>query len=237
MTLILIRGDVGSGKTLLATLFALSDERRIRANYKITGKVTEEELLEPEDLNHINEATLAIIDEAWDWLEARLSGRPINLYLSRILFLSRKKRLDLVLTAQLEGTIDKRFRQMANFTIDCQATSEGFLYEITQRGRRPYYSFLPLEVAEEVYPFYDTWEETAPMDDELTYKVTSKTKQKEHVETVVDEMLAIAPAAQWTQGTVEAFFLEKRYSHAEAKHAFQALKLRLLKGTDRKVTA
>jgi hypothetical protein len=228
MTLIMIRGDVGSGKTLLATMWAMEDQRTIRANYHIKKKGFV--LLEPEDLHNLDSATLAIIDEAWAWLESRLSGKPINLFLSYILFQSRKKQLDLILTTQLGEVIDKRFRQMSNFIIDCEQIPEGFLYQITPRGKRPHTVFLALEDAEKIYPCYDTMEQIDPIDEELIYKVSNKQKLLPKQDAIIAKMFKIAPAKEWTAGAVEAYFLEEHLAHAEYRSVFQRIKLSILKG-------
>ena len=84
--LIHFTGDVGSGKTLFCTQVALHDKRQIYSNYNI--KLPNYHDLKPEMLSILTESTLVIIDEAYTWLESRLSGRNINLYLTYILFQS-----------------------------------------------------------------------------------------------------------------------------------------------------
>lgn len=228
MTLILIRGDVGTGKTLFATGLCLDDTRAIRANYHI--KDERATVIEPEDLDDLGDAAIVVIDEAWAWLECRLSGKPINIFLWRILAQSRKKQMDIVLTTQLDEVIDKRFRMMSNIVIDCFNHPDGYLYEIKCRGKRPYAVLLPFEAAKDIYPYYDTMEEIVPYDDDIKFKISNKQKRVPAQDAIIDELLAVAPAEEWTLGTVEAYFYEHRYAHAEFKPVYQRLRLRMMRG-------
>src|SRR4030042_4075128 len=131
--LISIEGDVGSGKTLLSTFMAIDDPRPVYANYKIN--IPNFKPLKPEMLWELNKPTLIILDEAYTWLENRTSGKPINRYMSYILFQSRKRGLDFILTDQIVGTIDPRYRWMINFDIQSEVHEHGFLYQLTKLSR------------------------------------------------------------------------------------------------------
>jgi hypothetical protein len=174
MTLISLVGDVGSGKTLFATYLASKDNRPIFSNYKI--KLPTYTDLKPETLTSLTSSCLVIIDEAYTWLESRLSGRNINLYLSYILFQSRKRGLDIILTDQLIGTIDVRFRQLTNYEIYCQNIETGFEYTIHKVNRyanyKPMKLLMPYSTAEKIFPLYDSWELISPIDDNLVFNIT-----------------------------------------------------------------
>jgi adenylate kinase family enzyme len=209
--LVLLVGDVGSGKTLFATRIALRVKKPVYANYTI--KIPNHVDLTPEILNVINEPSLVILDEAYAWLESRMSGKPINLYMSYILFQSRKLGLDFMLTQQLAGTIDLRFREMANWVIECEYVPEvGFRYTFykvnTLREMKPFVMLLPLKEAEKVYPYYDSWQRINPIDSDLLVKVSDNKKSiMNDVDSVVDELLKIAPAHKWSRGIITDYVL------------------------------
>jgi len=71
--LVLIKGENGSGKTFLMTIFALAlKEKNVWANYWV--KHPNYKFLEIDDLLHIPNNTDIFIDEADNWLENRRSG-------------------------------------------------------------------------------------------------------------------------------------------------------------------
>ena len=163
--LVPILGDIGTGKTLLATIIASLSQRDVYANYPMN--IPQYHALEVTDILEIAWEADFIIDEAYAWLESRGSaGDDINKVLSYILFQSRKRNVNFYLTAQLYGTVDCRFRQESDLYILCDATYRFdellgyipivFKYNIVdKRGRQRRFELLP-EVAAEYYPLYDT---------------------------------------------------------------------------------
>ena len=220
-------GDVGSGKTLLATYLASKDERPIYSNYKI--KLPNYHDLKPEILSVINTSSLIIIDEAYTWLESRLSGRDINLYSSYILFQSRKRGLDIILTDQLDITIDVRYRMMTNFLVFCQQTERGFEYTFQKMSRllsyRPKKKMMPFSVAEKIYPLYDSWELINPIDDNLLFKVS---ENKGDILKIIDKITAAllkqAPASEYTTGIIEDICLRNQYPKSYVKLIYNSIK-------------
>lgn len=213
LTLIHLVGDVGSGKTLFATHLAKNDSRPVYANYKI--KIKRHHELKPEMLSHLNESSLVIMDEAYRWLESRLSSRNLNLYLSYILFQSRKRGLDIVLTDQLEGTIDTRFRQMTNYEIQCQAIEVGFHYTIFKLSRfqvyQPISMIMPFETAEKLYPLFDSWE-FLPINEDLVFNVTEDKKTlMQDIDKIVAGLLKKADAKVYTKGIIADICLRNEY--------------------------
>lgn len=232
MGVILLRGDVGNGKSLFATALSLEDEeeRPIWSNFEIKSKRYHP--LELTDLNKkIKGAAIVIIDEAYGSADARYSGKASNQYLSYIVMQMRKRELDIIVIAQLDGMLDKRLRMMASWVVDCEIGDAGFSYVISFPKKalaRPIGFFMPLEIAQEYFPKYNTMEIINAIDEDLEFKLVNKATLLPEIDRVVGEMMKVAPPEQWTQGTVEAYFLDNHLPHAEAKLAYQRIKLRMI---------
>lgn len=210
MVVISILGDVGSGKTLLSTYFALTDNRPIYANYKI--KMPSWHDLKPETLFTVRGGALVILDESYTWIESRLSGRPINIFTSYVMFQSRKREIDIIMTNQIARVIDARFRDMTNIEINCFAVPGGFEYLVFRNTRfgmmHQETFFMPFEIAKIIYPYYDTWEEVDAVDSELLFKVSKdKSGMVEKIDAHVVEILKSVPVEKLTRGFVSDYCL------------------------------
>ena len=194
MTLVNVTGSVGSGKTLFITAAMLMNkDKPIYANYKIKSDQYQELL--PETLLDAEMTGSSVgIDEAYIWLESRLSGKPMNLYLSYILFQSRKRNMDLYLTDQILSTIDLRFRELTDYEVKCKSVPnaknpKGFFYKIIDRtGFKPhaFTMYLPIEKAAMYFDSYNSWELINPIDDELIAKIS---KSKKNIVKQIDEIV------------------------------------------------
>lgn len=250
--LIHFTGDVGGGKTLFCTQIALHDKRPIYSNYKINLPNYHD--LKPEMLSTLTESTLVIIDEAYTWLESRLSGRNINLYLTYILFQSRKRNLDILITDQLVGTIDLRFRAMTNYEIQCNkiidselVTNEnpegilGFEYTIykCERGIFKYKIsklLMPYDIAQTIFPFYDTKQIISSIDDSLLLNITQdKRSILEDVDDVVNKLLEKYPAKSITKGIVSDYCLRNNRPPTYIDIIYNALKAKTLLDINKEV--
>jgi hypothetical protein len=158
MTLVAVAGDKGSGKTLLMTLLAVSDDRQVYSNYKLN--IDRYHNLTPSGLMTIEGSSLVMIDEAYIWLESRASGQNTNLFLSHVMFQSRKRSSDWVISMQLNRTVDIRFREMCDLYIECKRVDEGFVYSVTKTsvGKVIARFMISNELATKIYPYYDTLE-------------------------------------------------------------------------------
>lgn len=154
----MIHGKLGSGKTLLATLLCFLLEKDVFANYTIKipnikfkkfgiGLIFD---------NLLSNITL-ILDEAYVYLESRFSMSKTNKLMSYLMFQSRKRNLDIILTAQLQSTIELRYREMIDITIECVKSIENqmFIYKWETDNRIGFFS-IPFEKAIEIYNYYDT---------------------------------------------------------------------------------
>jgi len=116
--LVIILGNLGSGKTFIMTLLTYSDKREIWSNYKVNSEKYRK--LDVVDLLDLPDNIILLMDEAYAWIESRVSSSTLNEYLSSILFHTRKTNTDIYLTTPMLSTIDKRFRHQANFIILCE---------------------------------------------------------------------------------------------------------------------
>lgn len=165
--LIGIFGNIGSGKTLLLTIFALlSNKSQILANYNV--KSVKYRSLELIDLIELPDNTDVLIDEAYTWLESRASLSRINLYISYMIFQSRKRSIDFFITAQLESTIDIRFRQLCHVHFLCYNITDtdnntiAFYYEVYYNQKSLGTFYLYEQDVREFYSCYDTNEVIEP---------------------------------------------------------------------------
>jgi hypothetical protein len=225
-------GDVGSGKTLFTTGLAMRDTRQVLANYNI--KIPNYKKLKPEMLFDENlPPSLIILDEAYAWLESRRSGTPMPIYMSYVLFQSRKRFMDILMTDQLEGTIETRYRQMLNWRIECDAENDiGFSYYFYKRVRGgfigPFHQFLPMENATRIFPYYDTLEIIDPMDKELIYKISEdKQETVDVVDGIVDEILKKFPLNAVKKAVVADYCLRNKHPHYLVELVFNRIKTKI----------
>ncbi len=161
--LISILGAFGSGKTLLLCIFAVMSTREVHSNFVLNmAKYRELTTLSLMDLKDNIEV---FIDEGYTWLESRISSSNLNRYLSYIILQSRKRTIDIYITAQLFSTIDLRFRENSDVIIKCLRKTSGFKYSFLNIRNRTIKSyFLSFKDAEEYYKLYDTYEIIEPHD-------------------------------------------------------------------------
>lgn len=235
--MIVIYGSMGAGKTLFACWLAVNDDRMVASNFKL--EIPGWKPLEPQDLVEVNEPTLVIIDEAYVWLESRLSGQDINRFMSYILFQSRKRSIDFVITTQLLSAIDLRFKNLADVFIEAIREPDGFKYVAHFPGRRKTRAFrLSVSVAEPYFKLYNTMEKISPIDDELVYRVTTnKATIKQDLEVVVNKMLDIAPAKKWTVAAVEDYVMENELPYHFRKLLYGRMKGIVIRQPEEEVNA
>jgi len=67
---------------------------------------------------------------------------------------------------------------------------------------------MPFEVAEKIYPIYDSWELVSPIDEDLLFKVTKdKSEIVDEVDAHAKELLKSIPAKSITKGIVADYCL------------------------------
>jgi hypothetical protein len=182
-----INGDVGTGKTTLAVKLVSDWYRRLekkellpsgknniltRANFDLNFPYFD--FLEPQDLLDLEPSktgTTVVIDEAYTWLESRISMSKLNRFMSYITFQSRKRDLDIIATEQLRSTIDLRFKDMSNFTVfgfdrpNPKTSTEPFEYRIIKNSIMRYRDFVfPYKKAKELFGLFKTEQVIMPPD-------------------------------------------------------------------------
>jgi len=159
--LVIILGNLGSGKTFVMTLLTYSDKREIWSNYKINRENYKP--LGVIDLLNLPDNIILLMDEAYAWIESRVSSSTLNEYLSSILFHTRKTFTDIYLTTPMFSTIDKRFRKQANFIIFCKHREnfefDDFNFIFYNVNNNSYgSSSLTYKKAKKYFSLYDTYE-------------------------------------------------------------------------------
>lgn len=230
MVLWAVVGDLGSGKTLftveLAKIFHMHIP--VLANFKL--KFPNCYVINPLDLLNLKfQKALMILDEAYSWLESRLSSSKINLYCDYIILQSRKRGLDIVVTAQLISTIDLRFRNLYDILVLCNKTNKGFNYIIAKRslfGFKIANMFMPYDKAATLYDKYDTLEIIPPLGMENLIEdvsiLTDPKKANETINGIVEE--AKKQLTVITHATVSDFMLQKGYSQNLEPYVYARLK-------------
>lgn len=165
MTLTMIIGGLGAGKTLFSTILACNVSQPVYSNYKIDAPN-----YHPFDLNQFLNGNydncLLLLDEAYVYLDSRLPGRLLNRVLSYVLFQSRKMGMEIIVTTQLYSTLDVRFRELADYVTKARRTGKGFQYRIKNVETGIVKSFFLHEhYAGQFYNRFDTMERVEPVED------------------------------------------------------------------------
>lgn len=102
---------------------------------------------------------LVLIDEAYNYFESRLSQSNENILGSILLFQSRKKGLNLILTIQDFSSLDVRYRNLVDFRIKAEVFNEYecFRYIIRHKNKR-YIVLITFDEMKEVFEIYDTYQ-------------------------------------------------------------------------------
>lgn len=228
MTLTNIYGDVGTGKTLLATVLGIMDGREIYANYTIHHPRAHK--IEPQDLVSIEDG-IVILDESYMWLEARTSAKNLNRYISYILFQSRKRKQEYILTEQLFGTVDLRFREMSDYIILADRDEKGnFVYSVYRNSNtKPEIRRFCIDKShvEEIGVYYDTDEQIPISPDLIADSVIDKRDLLPEVDDIIERMFQQNPLQKyWTKAAVSDWCLRNGYAKLYVDLVFNGIRAR-----------
>ena len=187
--LISVLGNLGSGKTLfLAYMAKMKIKRDIYSNFLL--KTNNYHPLSIIDLLDLKDNIVVFIDEAYTWLESRTSSSTLNRFLSYVVLQSRKRTIDIYITAQLFSSVDIRFRHQSNIIVKAYRNNKGFLYTFLNVENSNITSFLlPFNKAKKYYSIYDTYEIIEPHKKKyLEFKLleSEPDKLKEHVNNLAE---------------------------------------------------
>lgn len=109
---------------------------------------------------------IIVIDEAYGWIESRHSAKYTNVYISYIAFQLRKTNRQIFITAQLDSTIDLRFREFYDYKITCERIPSleyidnpdkwDFCYDKEDKRRGRFIKIVPYDEASKIFKYYDT---------------------------------------------------------------------------------
>ena len=226
--LIIIRGDVGSGKTLLATYINIKSVIPVKlSNYPI--KINAYQPLKPEELMELPyDKVLVTLDEIYTYLESYFSSSKVSLYLDYVLFQSRKRGIDIIGTLQLFRRLNINFREMWNVLIDANKGQKGFNYTYNYKKNEEIHQFfrtMPFSLAEKIYPYYDTKKVIMPSNiNELKYGFIKDDpiKLKALVEQAVNDLRP--KLNKITKESVKACLQENGYTPKITNNVFSHLK-------------
>lgn len=176
--LVSIVGPRGSGKTTFLTLIATKSKREIFSNYKI--KVKKYRPLQVIDLLNLKDNINVFIDEGYTWLESRTSTSVLNRYLTYIVLQSRKRTIDIYITAQMFSSVDVRFREQSDVIIKAKKVGNNFHYTFYEVGKSRISRFiLPEYNAKKIFGLFDTYEIVEPHQKEaLEFKLIQQNPKK-----------------------------------------------------------
>jgi len=156
--LIGIFGDFGKGKTLLLVFFLhyleyINKFSNFKVNIPSVKTLSLSELL---SMNY-EQKSLVCIDELYLEMDSRRSMRKRNIDISHIIFQSRKRKVDIVYTAQLRSSVDLRVRDLTNFNIIAlgKDNNSNFHYYILESDSE---FIIPNFIVEELYNLFNTYE-------------------------------------------------------------------------------
>ena len=124
MSLKVMQGNKGAGKTCLCTLFAAEGSKKNRtiySNYWLAFPHYPIDLQYLMDNPDILRDAMLLIDEATLWTDCRDSGSEKNKVFSYLMLQGRHRKIDVIMTTQQVSMLDIRIRRNMDYLYECQA--------------------------------------------------------------------------------------------------------------------
>jgi hypothetical protein len=202
----IIIGDLGKGKTLFLASLSTIIKTDIYSNFKLKHEKALEFSLN-EFCNSRYENASVFLDEAYTYLESRLSLSERNRFMSYTMFQSRKKDINIYLTAQLAITLDVRYRDLADIWVYAHGNLNGkFAYTIIDKNKRKRVNIL-LDGAK-YFDLYDTKEVIA--NDEQSDFFTKKESIK-LIDKLKVKLIEEFPNAKFTRNLLKSYLYRNNY--------------------------
>ena len=185
-----IFGLMGSGKTMLSTRYAKKEHDNgqiIYCNYHLNN-IDYQPIGSLEDLQKMKNCT-AILDELWLWLFASTSQSNMNKEIMKLIFLNRKRNVNIIYTAQLSRTIDVLLREATEYYIypfikhNPQTNKNHVAYYIFDRMGQSQTGLQPIILKNDLEywgQYYDTTEEITKLNDKKTSLLQQGITQEIH---------------------------------------------------------
>ena len=226
--LITVLGNLGSGKTLFLVMNAyFSPKLDIVSNFKLKF---ENRPYIPFDLKKFlrceYDNCIILLDEAYNYIESRISTNEINRIMSYMLFQSRKKNVTIYITAQLFSTIDRRYRELSDMIVTAENTSD-FNYTINFGAKTKRFS-ISKENAKQFFDMYDTNEVIKLVDKKTTFDLKKGSDKMSEIELYALEIIEYYKSEEIenvTRNLVDLYFTSKDYPKFLEKDTFTMIKL------------
>lgn len=170
MTLIIVTGERGSGKTLYVTRKMLKSKRPIFSTFNIkTPNYEPLTLLKLLNLGKL-QCELAL-DEGYTLIESRTSMKYQNQFMSYLAFQLRKSNRNIFITATDEMSIDVRYRRSWDFWVECRRIPNEYInykkwdFQFTVNNKilnQVNQYMMPYERGKRYFPYYNTYEIVEP---------------------------------------------------------------------------
>lgn len=121
MPLTIIDGIPGSGKdAFFVDLMYKKNRNNLEINSNSWLDFPKYVPLHLVDLLYLKGPRCIFMNEAYNWLESRHSGKYMNVFLSHVNFQLRKTLMQIFATIQMTSSLDKRYRKMYDYRIHCE---------------------------------------------------------------------------------------------------------------------
>jgi hypothetical protein len=235
--LITVLGNLGSGKTLFLVINAYYSKLPIVSNFALDFGNRE---IIPFDLNKFLRKDysdcIILMDEAYNYLESRISATERNRIMSYFLFQSRKKNVLLYITAQLFSTLDRRYRELSDLIVVASNMDEYFLYTI-YIGSEVNEITISKEYTKLFYKMYNTKELIDNADEKMKYNLKVGQEKMINIEELANEVLDFYISEGLTKITrdmIEIYLEANDIENFYAKRIFTMLKIRKMKELNQK---